>query len=291
MLAAAICALLVCIRADATEELRGEQLYQRHCSSCHGPAGKGDGVDAVYFAHPPRDLGSGFLAAYPTEELVRRIRDGRALRLELDPDQLSARASDVEDLLAHLERLPRIDWRTVDAGWDLYVSRCQQCHGRYGKPPRALPSGVRPPPDLSDPAIQRSFTDGQLVVAVCHGHENMPALVPHILPCDANDLTAFVRVLSPGFELYSRHCAACHGDDGHGPRDVDAFTEVPPVVFDRSYFDHRDAEYLRARIWHMTAAAKPSMPHFRWALTEDEARAVVRHLESVRAAAGKGSLR
>jgi mono/diheme cytochrome c family protein len=282
MLAAAMCVLLVCIRADAGEELGGEQLYQRHCSGCHGPTGRGDGVDAVYFARPPRDLSTGFLAAYPADELVRRIRDGRALRLELDPEQLAARVRDVEDILAHLERLPRIDWKTVETGWDLYASRCQQCHGPYGKPPRVLPSGVRPPPDLSDPAKQRSLTDDQLIVAVCHGHENMPGLVPRVLPCDANELRSFVRVLSPGFELYSRYCTACHGDDGGGPRDVDAGGEFPLVVFDRTYFEHHDAEHVRARIWHMTAIAKPSMPHFRWALTEDQVRAIVRYLESVR---------
>jgi mono/diheme cytochrome c family protein len=35
---------------------RGKALYQRHCSKCHGPKGRGDGSAARYGAEPASDL-------------------------------------------------------------------------------------------------------------------------------------------------------------------------------------------------------------------------------------------
>ena len=34
----------------------GEQLYLRHCGSCHGPKGRGDGIAAPFITPRPPDL-------------------------------------------------------------------------------------------------------------------------------------------------------------------------------------------------------------------------------------------
>lgn len=41
------------LRGDA---LAGEPLYQRHCASCHGPAGRGDGPQGRAFDPGPPDF-------------------------------------------------------------------------------------------------------------------------------------------------------------------------------------------------------------------------------------------
>lgn len=273
-------ALLVgCTLASAAEP-DGRRLYLQYCSSCHGAAGKGDGPDATMFTTPPRNLREGFLKLYPTDELVNRLRDGRVLELGLDLGALRAHATGVEELVAHLKRLPGIDWDVVGPAWERYVDRCELCHGPTGKPGTILPCGVRCPRDLSDPNFQRSLSDKELITAVRHGRQHMPALTPRITTAEAKDLAQFVRLFSPGFELYSRYCANCHGDDGRGVAPMGETVRLPKVIFDRAYFTTRDSDQLRTAVWHMLAEQKPTMPHFRPLLSDADARAIIEFLKT-----------
>ena len=97
---------------------------------------------------------------------------------------------------------------------------------------------------------------------------------------ELNALLAYVRLLTPGYVLYDRHCAACHGDDGRGGGSLGDESCRPTVVFDGAYFRRRDPEQVRAAVWHMLATERPAMPHFRRVLTEREARAVILYLQS-----------
>ena len=131
-------------RGDAS----GELLYLRECAPCHGTTGRGDGPEGIYFAPPPRDLREGFLALYPTEELVERIRRGRDLKIEIDPVATRRRTQMVEAIVAHVERLPDVQWPPVERGAELYAARCEACHGPFGTPSPGmrLPEGVEHPP-------------------------------------------------------------------------------------------------------------------------------------------------
>lgn len=265
----------------ARAEADGKRLYLRRCAPCHGERGGGDGPDAPYYSAPPRDLRGGFLSRYSTDDLVRRVREGRSLPLGVDLDMLKKRATEVESIISHMKRLPAIDWRRVEAGWETYVDRCEACHGPYGRPGRLLPAGVRAPRDLSDPDYQSRMTDEDLLITVRHGRDHMPALVPRVPEVEGPALAAFVRLLSPGFELYSRHCAACHGDDGRGVGSLIETMRVPTVIFDRAYFRRREPEQIRHAVWHMLDEHQPAMPHFRWSLTEGETRAIVEYLKKL----------
>jgi mono/diheme cytochrome c family protein len=257
----------------------GKRLYRNYCASCHGIDGRGNGPDAGIFVTPPRNLREGFLTKYTTDDLVRRVREGRPLELALDLPALRARAADVEAIVAYLKRLPTLDWPVVARGQELFMDRCALCHGPLGKPGQVLPPGVRPPPDLSDPSVQASMGGAKLIDLVRHGREGMPALTPRVPEAAGPPLAAYVSVLSPGFTLYSQYCASCHGDDGRPPADVAPGIQRPGVVLDRSYFKSRDAEQLRTAVWHMIAAEKPAMPHYRRLLDEAQARAIVEYLK------------
>ncbi|HVO25868.1 MAG TPA: c-type cytochrome [Candidatus Margulisiibacteriota bacterium] len=264
---------------ESTGTPDGRRLYREYCSSCHGISGKGNGEDAALFAAPPRNLREGFLTKYSTDELVRRVREGRPLELALDLPALRVRALEVEELAAYMRRLPGIDWERAAAGEDQYAERCAACHGPGGRPGPTLPAGVRRPRDLSDPKYQSSVSDAELTRAVQHGREGMPALTPRVSDAEARELTVYVRLFSPGFELYASYCAACHGDDGRGNGNLAEEIRRPAVVFDREYFQHMDPEKLRANVWHMVRDEKPMMPHFRVLLTEAQARAIVEYLQ------------
>lgn len=270
---------LAAATANPLAAFDGGALYQRHCEPCHGVSGRGDGPDAELFVTPPRNLQSGFLSRYTTDDLVRRIRSGVPLQLALDLPALRARAGDVEALAAHLKRLPTVDWRQAEEGQAVYVDRCELCHGRAGAPGPTVPSGARPPRDLGDPAFQRAVGDVELKIVVRHGRRGMPAIEPPVDTSELPALITFVRLLSPGYALYDRYCAACHGDDGHGAGSFAEETQRPTVIFDSAYFKRHDPEQVRAALWHMLDTKRPAMPHFRRPLTEAEARAVITYLK------------
>jgi mono/diheme cytochrome c family protein len=282
------CVLLLCARmvsavglAAPGGELSGAHLYRSYCAPCHGTTGYGDGPDAPLFTAPPRNLREGFLEIYPTEDLVRRVREGKPLELTLDPAALRARIQDVDALVMYVQQLPKRNWSAVARGRLIYDDRCESCHGPYGKPPSTLPAGVQPPPDLSTGKLQRTVSNAQLIALVRHGRKGMPALTPRIPQRDGPALAAFVQLLSPGFVLYDRNCAVCHGDDGRGQGTLAEELHVPTVVLDNTYFRTHDAEQIHAGVWHMLAKQKPAMPHYRWALTESQARAIVEYLKSL----------
>ncbi|HEX5734177.1 MAG TPA: c-type cytochrome [Blastocatellia bacterium] len=64
------------VPADAESIEAGKKLYQRHCASCHGPQGKGDGGMALS-GGTPSDLTDDTWDYGPTEgEIFVAIRDG-----------------------------------------------------------------------------------------------------------------------------------------------------------------------------------------------------------------------
>lgn len=279
LIAAAIAALLLAAPAGAGD---GRQLYLRQCAPCHGVDRRGDGPNAALFAMHPRDLREGFLTRYSSDELVKRVRTGEPLRLAVDPLALRRRTTNVEAMVAYLQRLPTIDWRRADPGWEIYVDRCAGCHGPCGTPLAPPPEGVRPPRSLADPAFQASVSDETLVEVVRHGREGMPGLVPRLSDAEARDVAAYVRLFSPGFETYTSTCAPCHGDHGVPTGDSGEAVRQPTVIFNQQYFASHDAEALRGTIWHMLDQHAPVMPHYAGVLTEAEARAIVAYLQQGR---------
>lgn len=257
----------------------GGALYRQRCAACHGERGRGDGPDAALCASRPRDLHDGVLDQLPEDEVVRRVLDGR---LTFDPPAMRARAADVESLVAYLRRLPDVDWHAADAGAALYAERCEVCHGIYGRPSGAPPPGVRTLRDLSDPALQRTVSDADLVAAVRHGRAGMPALTPRLTASQATQVAAFVRLLSPGHTTYTQYCATCHGDHGVGSGSFAEAYRAPTAIFDRAYFARHDDEDLQRNVWHMLEDHQPAMPHFRGTLSSAQVRAILRYVKSER---------
>jgi mono/diheme cytochrome c family protein len=270
---------VVTLRAAGAADPPRDGGYVLLCASCHGPAGRGDGPWASTFDPPPANLRERLLASRDPQEAVRRVLDGRKL-VALDPARARAHGTEVEALVTYLERLPGIDWERAERGEEVYVARCETCHGRFGHPSPA-PGATGPRPrDLSDPTFQSATSDERLGYLVRHGRSDMPA-VPELPSGDLRPLVVYVRLLSPGFELYTRYCASCHGDDGRADDLVEPGT-APMVRFDRDYFAKRDPEVLRKKVWHMLEDRKPRMPHFRGALDEADVRAIVEYLERTR---------
>lgn len=72
------------VRIEATELSRGQELYMRHCASCHGVDGSGRGPAARHIQPGPRDFRTGSFAHkstlgddLPTDaDLLRVLKKG-----------------------------------------------------------------------------------------------------------------------------------------------------------------------------------------------------------------------
>lgn len=68
--------MLACEPRDQTPLGRGRRIFQRTCSSCHGPDGRG--VQRLGLVRPPRDLTRAEFHAQVTDEQLRQvIRTGK----------------------------------------------------------------------------------------------------------------------------------------------------------------------------------------------------------------------
>ena len=189
---------------------------------------------------------------------------------------------DVAILVAHMRRLPKLPWRRLERGQEIYVDRCEICHGPFGHPSTIVALGVtKPPRDLSDPAYQRATSDAKLLDRVRHGHRAMPAIPGFDVAENRDALIAYIRLLSPGYEHYSRFCSGCHGDDGRGPGTDWAAEKRPTVIFDEAYFAKKDPEVLRLDLWHMLGDKSPQMPHMSRALRPSEVRGILGYLRGL----------
>jgi hypothetical protein len=124
-----------------------------HCAACHGQAGRGDGPQATVFVRRPRSLREGFLARYPTDELVARIRSGSQLDLTLDPPALGRALDDIDAVAAHLRRLPEVDWPRWREGRGLFLVRCEAATVRWARGDGGQPL-EKVPPDLGAAAAR-----------------------------------------------------------------------------------------------------------------------------------------
>lgn len=56
---------------------RGQALYLTECAGCHGPTGKGDGPDGMYFTTAPSDLTAKDVQRQADAVLFMKLTQGR----------------------------------------------------------------------------------------------------------------------------------------------------------------------------------------------------------------------
>jgi cytochrome c553 len=130
---------------------------------------------------------------------------------------------------------------------------------------------------VSDEALFRIIADGKGA---------MPGTADVLTAHEVRAVIAFARVLSPGYELYNRFCAYCHGFTGQPPPSAQESAGSPRVgkiipTFDETYFRTHTSEEVRAGIQHMRKQNRPVMPHFAGQLTADEISDIVTYLRTL----------
>lgn len=266
----------------------GEVLYLQHCADCHGWEARGDGPLARILATTPRNLRQHHsLFTINTDAAVAlRILSGQALPIPVDPAALRYSKDEMDSLMIHLQRLPTLAGSEVGIGKQVYASLCAACHGLYG---RGDGLGARhlsaPPADLRIVAGKTPMKDTEMVRIITDGKGTMPGAGDVLTAHEIRAVAAFLRVLSPGYEVYDRFCARCHGVDGDPGKlstqvDTTAKLKHPPRL-DATYFKNHTLGDLRTASQHLPKQHRPAMPHFGSQLGADQVMDIVRFLRSL----------
>jgi len=249
---------------------QGRALYVERCAHCHGADGRGGGVDAHRFDAAPVDLvGSALLAKNSNERLAARILNGPGYWVESYRTQVVPAYTPRTDAIERfLRRLPDMNWADIDAGNAIYRTRCIGCHGSFGA--ERLPKRYSTADDRRFASVA---DDRELARLARHDDPGMPVLQTPLESAESAKVASFLRLLSPGYALYERHCVACHGP--HGQTDW--------LRFDERYFRKLAPGELRERIWYMLRGLQESMPHFEGTLSLAEVIDIVSYLRSTAA--------
>ena len=184
----------------------GEQLYQMHCSVCHGTDG-GGGV-GVPLSMPA------FIDSVSDAYLESTIRHGRPGRIMPAFSRLSdAQVDAVVGYMRNWSGKPAASYDHTpvkgnpEHGAGLYAKHCAQCHGEDGQGgkgtgvtfsrKRDLPIIA---PALNNPGFLASATDAMIKNTLIYGREGTPmtsALVAGLSEQDVNDLVAYIRSMKP----------------------------------------------------------------------------------------------
>jgi len=272
---------------------QGEALYVRHCSDCHGWQGRGNGpVGRMLGIKAPNLRRAELFTDRSEDELLAWVLYSEPLSVVPDAARLTPTEEDIDAIAAYMRRLPHIPPEQIDTGQQLYDSVCVSCHGLYGRGDglmaARLPTLTRTR-DLSAPDYQRQVSDADLGRIIAAGRGLMPGVGDIMTPEQIQAILGYVRLLSPGYELYTRFCAICHGFDGHPTvtKPEAAWkhefppTEIPQAVFDQTYFLTRSATSIRRGIGHILQQRRAVMPHFDGALSKDEVRQILSHVRSL----------
>lgn len=168
------------------------ELFELHCSACHGPVGAGDGPAVAWLFPPPRDFTQGRFRMVSSVQggpdfsdvldVLRRGMPGSAM-----PSFAWMDEAELESLAAHVLAL-------VEDG--LVRRRLDE----------AAREGLALSPDEARRETRRAFAPGEPVVA------------PPEVSVDAD-------LLERGETVYLERCAACHGSDGRAEDDVPQWTD------------------------------------------------------------------
>jgi len=193
---------LLLLGAEVSAAPHGDELYARHCSSCHGV--KGDGGVGVPIALPS------FLNSVSDTYLKKTIRSGRPGRIMPAFKELSD--AQVDAIVSHVrswsQKPAPVEDNTVvkgdiKNGKRLYDHHCAQCHGNDGEGgkgtgvtfsrKRELPVIA---PALNNSGFLAAASDVMLRNTITYGREGTPMtsmLVAGMSEQDIDDVVAYIR--------------------------------------------------------------------------------------------------
>lgn len=111
MLVLAAVLLLPAIVLAQGNSATGKDLFTKHCASCHGPVGKGDGPAAAALNPKPADLtNKGYVAGLKDQYLFDLLQKGGAATGKspmMPPFGSKLKEGEIHDVIAYLRSLAK----------------------------------------------------------------------------------------------------------------------------------------------------------------------------------------
>ncbi|SIQ15520.1 cytochrome c oxidase cbb3-type subunit 3 [Rhizobium sp. RU20A] len=170
----------------------------------------------------------GLLGYSSRAEVASEMADAKAAQAGL-LDRIAA--SSVDQIIAD----PELSTFAIAAGASAFKVNCAQCHGTGA-------AGGPGYPNLNDDDWLWGGSADQIYTTLVHGIRDtqdpdtrvseMPSFIDMLTPEQMKQTAAYVMSLSetpsdaalvePGKQLFAENCAACHGEDAKGNRDLGA---------------------------------------------------------------------
>jgi high-affinity iron transporter len=175
----------------------GRATYDRHCASCHGALGRGDGGAAAGMEPPPPAIGTRDAMHDVSPALMYRIVSVGIAGTPMGGWAERLTADERWNVVAYVNSL-RSSPSQIAEGEGLYTQRCVACHGATGAgdgPSAAALSKL--PPELASFAWQAERSDAQIATAIRMGAPGT-AMPParDLTEADLNTMVAYVRTLA-----------------------------------------------------------------------------------------------
>ncbi len=233
-------------------ETGGRDIYLAACAPCHGPLGDGNGPFAKRFVQRPTDFTHGVyklrstLARLPAQgDLERTIREGMPgtemvpFRHVLTEASIRAAAAYIKTFsknfddpaalaAAEQKRVQLPAQRPVPAspesiakGKEIYIQRCQECHGEQGEGSKTEKDDWGfpvPMQDFRSGVYKSGHTDTHLARAILTG-VNGTSMAPYggeISPEEAYQVVDYMRSLAPQRTAMGRLFAYLFGERPSG---------------------------------------------------------------------------
>jgi mono/diheme cytochrome c family protein len=253
------------LRREMLEEkpapLSGAQLFAAYCSACHGPRGEGRNYGSLDVRFPANGS-SDFLDVAADAFIESTLKTGRPGRKmpALGAPGGSLTQEEISSLVAHLRTLqsPPPSFAAVQQaapdralGAQLYKADCAACHGNAGE---GTPLGS--PLATADNRIRGRREEAYKALIQGVSKTAMPKYSKYdavTLRSLLDYMTGFTTVpgsraawrlgsgnAANGKELYLRHCAGCHGEQGAG--------KLGPALANSGFLKAATTEYIAATI-------------------------------------------
>jgi hypothetical protein len=105
------------VKADAESLALGKELWSKHCQSCHGKSGKGDGSKAAQLKTQPEDLGKPDIQKQPDGAFFYKTLEGRedmpSFKRKFPTRRISGCCQLRKNIQEIIETLPPVSLRVV----------------------------------------------------------------------------------------------------------------------------------------------------------------------------------
>ncbi len=267
---------------ERLEILAGRRIYERYCTSCHGPDGRAHTELAAILKPRPRNFTR---VKSMKGEVYRRffsaVKEGIPGTAMAGWGKILSDA-EINRVMKYIREEFRYQEEQPSRGMLVYREHCALCHGLDGAGNTPLGRVLEPRPrDFTDLRVMAAIEDTRLIKSIREGVPGtamapwgkvlgereileVAAYIKGFIPPEKRELPLEEVLLLSGREVYERNCARCHDLDGKAGTPLGRLLNPSP----RDFTDPRNRGRLTEdRMRHAIREGMPGTAMGAWSPT------------------------